>query len=282
VIDVVRAELFAARRRPGIWVIGAVWLALAVVFGLLVPVIVYHAIAGSPSWSASDRADLIDSVLPAHVVSGAVGLYPLFGSAMMLLLGVIVMGGEYRWGTIGTLLTQGPGRSTALLGKCAALAAVLLGVTVVVFAVFGVVSLIVAGAENQPIHWPGIGTVLAGIGAAWLVGLAAAAVGTFLAILFRGTGTAIGVGLVWLLGLENAVSQIAGLLSGFRWLQRLLIGPSAGSLASALGASTQSHGGTPGVVASSPPWLAVTVLLAYVLLFTALSALLLRRRDVTA
>lgn len=279
-IAVLRAELFATRRRPGIWILGAIWLVLAVSFGMLIPVIVYHAIAGSPDYTAAERAELIDSVVPAHFVTAGVGLYPLFGSALMLLVGVVAMGGEYRWGTLTTLLTQGPGRVVSVLGKWCAIALALLAVTVAFFAALAVTSAIIAAAEGQQADWPGVGSMLGGVGAAWLASLAAGAVGMFFAVLFRSTGTAVGVGLVWLLLLENAVAGLVGLMPSLKWLQELLIGPNAGSLAVALGASTQSHGGVPGVQSISSTPLSITVLLAYVLLFVGLSALLMRRRDV--
>ena len=101
----------------------------------------------------------------------------------------------------------------------------------------------------------------------------------FLAALFRGTGAAIGVGLVWLLALENTVSQLAGMIPAFAWIRRLLIGPSAGSLAAALGSAPQNDGGTPGIIALSSPWLAAAVLAGYVVVFTAACVLLVRRRD---
>ncbi len=279
-IAAIRAELFAARRRPATWIVGGLWLTLAVVFGTVIPVIVHQALASSTSYSAADRAKLIDGVLPAHFVAAGVGLYPLFGSAMMLLLGTIAIGGEYRWGTLGTLLTQGPSRAATVLAKWVAVALPSLGVVTALFAALAAASAIVAEAFGKPVHWPDPGTILGGLGAAWLVTLAALSVGMFLATLFRGTGAAIGVGLVWLLALENAVAQLTGLVPALDWVQRLLIGPSAGSLAAALGSERQSDGGVPGVVSVSPPWLATLVLLAYVALFTGLSVVLVRRRDV--
>jgi ABC-type transport system involved in multi-copper enzyme maturation permease subunit len=279
-IAAIRAELFAARRRPATWVVGGIWLALALIFGMVIPVIVYEALSGDSSSSAADRARLLDSVLPAHFVSAGVGLYPLFGSAMMLLFGTIAIGGEYRWGTLGTLLTQRPSRPATVLAKWVAVAVPSLGVVTVLFAALAAASAIVADALGRPARWPDAATIFGGLGAAWLVTLAARSLGMFLATLFRGTGAAIGVGLVWLLALENAVAQLTGLLPGLDWVRRFLIGPSAGSLAIALGAQSQSDGGIPGVVSVSRPWLAGIVLIGYVVGFTGLSVLLVRRRDV--
>ncbi|MDQ3404601.1 MAG: hypothetical protein M3548_14620, partial [Actinomycetota bacterium] len=73
-----------------------------------------------------------------------------------------------------------------------------------------------------------------------------------LAIAFRGIGTALGVGLVWILALENTVNGLSFLLE-VGPVQKVLLGPSAGSLAAALGATTQDNGGTPGVVVTASP-----------------------------
>lgn len=276
-IAVVRAELFATRRRPATWVLGGLWPAMGVVFGMLVPFIVYETLGPSRS---GDRAKLLATFGPHGFAAAGAGLYPMFGSAMMLLLGTVAVGGEYRWGTLGTLLTQRPSRTATVLAKWAAVAVTSLGVVVALFAALAAVAAVLAVALGRPVRWPDAGTVLGAVGTSWLVTLAALSVGMFLAVLFRGTGAAIGVGLVWLLALENAVAQLAGLVHGAGWVRRLLIGPNAGSLATALGAPAQNDGGTPGVISVSPPWLAVTVLAAYVVLFTALSVLLVRRRDV--
>lgn len=278
-ISAVRGELFAARRRPGMWIISSLWIVLAVLFAMIIPLIVYHAVADSPSYTPAERTDLIAGALPDHIVSSAVSLYPLFGSAMMLILGTVLVGGEYRWGTFGTLLTQGPSRLATLLAKWISGAIAAFLAVLLLFAAFAGVSLILAEAEGKTITWPGGLRLIEGIGTAWLVSVAAISIGIFLAVLFRNAGTAIGVGLFWLLALENVVAQLTNLSDGLKWLPKLLLGPSAGSLAAALGSQQQGDGGVPGVVATSPVWLAVTMLAAYVLVFTGLSAALVRRRD---
>ena len=269
------AELLSTRKRPGVWVIGAAWTAMAVAFGMAVPYIVYLAVKDSPP---ADREKLIGGLLPDQFVSSTVGLYPLFGSALMLVLGVIITGGDYRWGTWGTLLVQRAGRPAAVLGKSGATAVALLCITVVVMAATAVASMLIAVAEGRPQHWPGAATVLGGIGAAWLMSMTAASLGMFLAVLFRGTGAAIAAGLLWLLAVENLVSGIAGSLPALKPLQRLLISPNGGSLASALApAGTQSS--VPGLVSVSGPLTAGLVLGGYVVVLTALSILLINRRD---
>lgn len=276
--DVLRAELLATRKRPGTWIIGGAWVALAVVFGMLVPYLVWLSLHGKPS-SGTDTEKLLTGVLPSGFVSNTVALYPLFGSALMLILGAVLMGGDYRWGTFGTLLTQRPGRIGLVLGKAAAIAVALLGVTIGVEIAAAGMSALIGALTHRPAHWPGPVTMLEGAGAAWLVSGAAASLGVFLAVLFRNTSTAIGVGLIWLLALENLVSGIAGTLPSLKVVQRLLIGPSGGSLATSLGSSTQSDGGLPGVVSVSSPGVATLVLACYVVVLLGLTAFIVRRRD---
>ena len=269
------AELLSTRKRPGVWVIGAAWTTMAVAFGMAVPYIIYLAVKDSP---VADREKLITGLLPDQFVSGTVSLYPMFGSALMLILGVVITGGDYRWGTWGTLLVQRAGRTAAVLGKAGATAVALLAITLSVTAATAVASALIAAAADRPQHWPGAATVLGGIGAAWLISMAAAGLGMFLAVLFRGTGAAIGVGLVWLLAVENLVSGIAGSLPALKPLQRLLISPNGGSLASAL-APAGAESSVPGLVSVSGPLTASLVLAAYVLVFLGLSVLVITRRD---
>lgn len=277
--DVVRAELLSARKRPGVWVVGGAWTGLALAFGMVVPYIVWLAVRNRPPGSAGDPDKLIGGLLPDRFLAGTVDLYPMFGSALMLILGAVLVGGEYRWGTWGTLLVQRPGRRTAVLAKASAVAVVLLCVTVLVVACAAAASAAAAGLSGRGAHWPGAATLLGGVGAAWLISMAAAALGMFLAILLRATGAAIGVGLLWLLALENLVSGLAGILPALHWPQRLLIGPSAGSLATALDPTGTVDSAVPGVVSVSGPVTASAVLAGYVVVCVGLSVLLMSRRD---
>ncbi|MDX3353637.1 hypothetical protein PV703_09965 [Streptomyces sp. ME01-24h] len=277
---VVQAELLAARKRPGVWIVGGAWIALALVFGTVVPAVVYLAVRNRPPGTAGDPQELIDGLLPDRFLSGTVALYPMFGSALMLILGAVLTGGEFRWGTWGTLLVQRPGRTGAVLGKAASAAVVVLCVTALVVALGAASGAVAAALTGRAANWPDVSSLAAAVAAAWLISMAAASLGMFLAILLRGTGAAIGVGLLWLLAMENLVSGLTGILPALKGLQRLLIGPSAGSLAAALDPSGTAGTSVPGVVSVSGPVTASVVLTAYMAVFLALSALLLTRRDV--
>ncbi|MDQ0994690.1 ABC transporter permease [Streptomyces sp. V3I7] len=278
---VLQAELLATRKRPGVWIVGGAWAGLAVAFGMVVPYIVWLAVRNHPTGSSGDPEKLISGLLPDRFLSGTVDLYPMFGSALMLILGAVLVGGEYRWETWGTLLVQGPGRGSAVLGKAAATAVAVLCITVLVLAASAGASALVAAVTGRSAPWPDAATLLGGVGAVWLISMAAASVGILLSILLRGTGPAIGVGLLWLLAVENLVTGLAGTLPALKGVQRLLIGPSAGSLATALDPSGKPNASVPGVVSVSGPLTASLVLAAYVVVCLAVSSALVSRRDVS-
>ncbi|MGH3392519.1 MAG: hypothetical protein ACRDOO_26925, partial [Actinomadura sp.] len=87
----------------------------------------------------------------------------------------------------------------------------------------------------------------------------------------------IGLGLVWLLAVQNLLAGIAApLLDWVAELQKVLPGPNAGALAAALGAATD----TPGVSAIVGSGHATIVVVGYLLAFCVAGGLLLHRRDI--
>ncbi|MBY8872555.1 ABC transporter permease subunit [Micromonospora sp. PLK6-60] len=275
----IRAAWFADRKRPAVWTVAATWTLLAVAFGIGIPYVVHLALAGDPA--QAEAADtLLSSVLPEQVVPTGIALFPLFGGAMVVILGALVVGNEYRWGTLNLIFTQRPRRAQVMLGHAAALGALTLLLVLGTFAALGVVTSVLALVEGRGSDWPPAGDLLGALAAAWLICAAYASLGYFLAIAFRGAATAIAVGLVWTLLVENAVSGLALVLKPLGLVQKVLLAPSAGSLAGALGARSQFEGGTPGVIESSGPWLPAIVLILYVLVLVGLGTWLAVRRDV--
>ena len=89
--------------------------------------------------------------------------------ALALVLGALMFGGEYGWGTVKTLLTQRPGRTSVLVGQLLALATALVVGIAVLFATGAASAAALAVAENQPLDWPGIPALAEGVGAGVLV-----------------------------------------------------------------------------------------------------------------
>jgi ABC-2 type transport system permease protein len=267
-----RAETIKVVKRPATWLLAVLGWILSLIFTYLVP---YAGFKGGTGGPTSGR--LLTDMLPAKLVGNSIAGLPVFFGAIMIILGVLVVGAEYGWGTWKTVLVQGPSRTAVYGGKVVILAVTTLGVLLGTFALGAVASAVIAAAESQPMHWPGPGDLLVGVGAGWLIAMVWAAFGALLGVALRGVALPIGLGLVWALAVQNLLASIAApLLDWVAQMQKGLPGPNAGSLVAALGAS----GDTPGVdeLVGGPQ--ATLVLVAYLVAFVAASAVLLRRHDV--
>jgi hypothetical protein len=119
-----------------------------------------------------------------------------------------------------------------------------------------------------------IGTSLA---AAWLITSMWALLGMLLAVALRAVALPVGIGLVWMLAVQNLISGLAAPLLG--WVDALQVwlpGGASGSLVASLGA----RGDTPGVTELTGPLQATLIITAYSLVFVLVAATFLRRRDV--
>ena len=281
---VLSAELLKLGKRPATWIVVGIWLALNLTFAYLLPYLSYRT--GTPTGpdGAAPPAQLLAEVLPANLVTNVLGGYPLFGGAQVLILGALITGSEYGYGTLTTLLTQRPRRIEVLASILGALTLVVIALGVASFALSAGASSLVAAVESAPGAFPSTTELAQGLASGWLIlgmwGLGGALAG----IAFRGTALAVGLGLVWALVIENLVRGTAALLDVFDTIQRALPGVNAGSLVAALGASGQGEGagGTPGVVAVVGGSQATVVLACYVVGFVLVAAMVLARRDVAA
>jgi ABC-2 type transport system permease protein len=266
-----RAETIKVVKRPATWLLAALAWILSLIFTYLVPYAGYTRGTAGPT---SGR--LLTDMLPAELVGNSIAGLPVFFGAIMIILGVLVVGGEYGWGTWKTVLVQGPSRLAVFGGKLAMLAVTTLGVLLGTFAVGAAASAVIAAAESQPMHWPGPVDLITGIGAGWLIAMMWAAFGGLLGVALRGVALPIGLGLVWALAVQNLLASIAApLLDWVAQMQKGLPGPNAGSLVATLGARD-----TPGVEELVGGGRATLVLVAYLVAFAAASVVLLRRRDV--
>jgi ABC-type transport system involved in multi-copper enzyme maturation permease subunit len=268
----VRAELAKLGRRPAVWLLLGVAVSLGLTFTYLVP---YAGASGATGGVPNGDRGLA-AVLPDQLVGNSVGGLPVFLGAIALILGVLAVGGEYGWGTWKTVLTQGPSRLTVYAAKLVALAVATLAGMLTMFAAGALASGVIAAAEGEPARWPALGDLVVGVGAGWLMAGMWAALGALLAIALRGVALPIGLGLVWLLAVQNLLAAIAApLLDWVARAQEYLPGPNAGSLAAALGA-----GDTPGVEALVGGGRAAVAVAAYLVAFGLLGGALLRRRDI--
>jgi ABC-2 type transport system permease protein len=279
--DTVRAELFKLRKRPAAWVLLGVAAVLNQIFGYLIPYLSYLTGDDQSFGGNVPREQVLASTLPDQLLTNTIGGFAVFAGALALVLGALMFGGEYSWGTVKTMLTQRPGRAALLGAQLFALGVALL-IGVVVLAVLSAASSWgIALAENQAVHWPSVTVLAQGLGTGWLVLLMWASLGAVLGVLLRGVALPIGLGVVWVLGVENLVSAMAGsILTGLRPLRDVLPGVNAGSLVSAV---------LPDGVIDPPPGVtsvvagprALATLVCYVAVCAVLAGWAARRRDVT-
>lgn len=241
----VGAELLKLRtvRSSGLVLLAAVAIVVAGVSGLVV-----------------SGADLASAAVQQQAVAH-VGLVALCS----LVLGVLMMAGEYRHGTVvGTFLGE-PRRGRVVLAKLlvALLAGAVLGLASALAALLAAGAWWAAEGESFGFADPDVLRTLAG-GVAWNVLFAA--LGVAVGALVRNVGGAIAVALAWVALVEGIVGQLVGDQAA-RWLP-LQAGRALGQV-SATGGSLL------------PQWGAATVLAGYVVVLTAAATAVTVSRDVT-
>lgn len=269
-----RAELLKLRKRPAVWVLAVIMLASLVLFGYLVTYLFLVAEVGG---AVPAGADFLPDLLPDRAVANAVSGLAGFGGTFGLILGALSAGSEYGWRTVKTIVTQRPSRSAVAAGKVGGLAVVSLVLSVAYLVTAFLCSLVVAVAVGEEVVLPDVATILGGLAAAWLVLLVWTSLGLFLAVLFRGTGLAIGLGLVYVLVIEQLAVSLPLPEALSEALRSSLIGPSSLALSSGFGdlASTGMAGGT--VLEPGP---AAGVLGSYLVGFLAVAWLAFTRREI--
>lgn len=267
-----RAEWLKLSRRPAIWILVAIFWLGVLIAGYFFWFLYIRLLQGAnPNTPPPDLGNSF--LVPNALLSNVIPNVRTFGAPIGIILGTLLVGGEYSWGTLKTILTQRPGRLALLGGKFLGLAVFVLILAAGALLLSYIVSLITAliiGASGAP---PNALELLKGLGAAWLIIAVWATFGAALATLFRSSALAIGIGLVYTLVVETAVSGVAAFLTQFASLEHALPGANAGFIADALGGNSAP---TPG----SSTGQAVAILITYVVAFVAIAALVTRQRDV--
>jgi ABC-2 type transport system permease protein len=275
---VLSAELFKLRKRPAVWVIAGLWILLGLVFGYLFPYLGSQGSGGGfgPD-SGQSPASLLAGTLPADLVPTALSGLPMFGAAFALILGVLITGSEYGWGTVKTILAQRPSRTAVLTSKVLVAVGVSLALVLTGLAADSIAAWSIATIKSAPAHWPSVAEVARGAGTGWLIITTWCLGGLMLGTLLRGLALPVGLGLIWTLVVENLVRGFASMLGFIDFIQKWLPGTNGGSAVAALGVSAR---GNPGVSDAVSGTHAGAVLAVYVALFCAVTMIVFRRRDV--
>ncbi|KQY56819.1 ABC transporter permease subunit [Nocardioides sp. Root140] len=275
-----RAEVLRLRKWPAVWVTIGAWMALSLMFGYLFNYLSYTSGDSSFSNEGTTKAALLAEMMPANVPDVFVQGMPMFGGALMMVLGAIVAGNGYGWGTWKTVFTQGPSRTSVIAGSLVSVTVAVLGVMVASLLLDLGCSLVIAGTEGQSVVWPSLGAMAESFGAGFLVLEMWALAGFVLGTVARGPALSVGLGLVWALVIENLLRGVGQLLSPVDAFTQVLPGTAAGSLIGSIVGVERGGDGTPGVLDVLSGTQATWTVLAYVVVLPAIALWLVRRRDV--
>jgi ABC-type transport system involved in multi-copper enzyme maturation permease subunit len=274
----VGVELLVLRKRASTWILLGVWTLLGLLFSYLLPYLSYRGGIEGPQQSP------LDALLPERLADNLLGGFPFFGGVFALMLGVLAIGSEYGWDTLKTVLIQRPGRIRVFGAKLAALGVGLVPFVFVIFMAGAVASTLIAGAEGATIVWPSTWDLIRAVAAGWFVLATWAALGVLLAVVSRGTALAIGLGILYALVIEGLLSALAGEVGWLDALVEYFLRANAYSLVVAIGVPTTALADN-GPGSFFGPFVgagqAIAVMSAYAICFLVLSAILIRRRDVS-
>jgi ABC-2 type transport system permease protein len=243
--NLVRAELLKMRTLRSFW-----WTAAAVLIS--VPILIASNIA---------MADDIQGRL--NTSAGVRNVFSAASSGLMLIVGILVMAGEFRRSTAASTFLGTPARARIVQAKV--IAGSLVGIA------FGVVAGVVALAVGLPwldakgvdlaAHVDDIALSLLG---SFIATALYALVGVGVGVLIRNQTVAVSVALGWVFVVESVVLAFVDALG--RWLPG--------------GAAAALSGANSGDLHLLPMWAGALLFTAYGLAFAAAGAQLITRRDV--
>jgi ABC-type transport system involved in multi-copper enzyme maturation permease subunit len=277
---VLKAELLKLRKRPGTWVIAGLTLYFALFHYYIVEYIIYRFVLAGIFLPQVPPQTQLRQILPELFLENVMESIQFYGIMMAIILGALVAGNEYAWGTLKTILTQRPSRAAIYAGQALAVAVVIALIIVTTFVTVGVASWLISVVEGEAAAWPPATDIGAAISAAWLILALWAAAGMVLATLFRSSAVAIGIGIGWVELIEGNIINLFSLQFG--WIdamQEWLPWANERTLA--------AQWGQPGVTEGTPVLLPVSgqqyvwVSVLYLVGAILLGMLVFRRRDVT-
>ncbi|MFI8977730.1 ABC transporter permease subunit [Nocardia asteroides] len=272
-----RAESIRLGRWPAFWIVLGVWILLNLTFAYLFNYLAYTSGESGAMADGLPRDVLLGQLMPAAVPEVFTQGMAMFGGALLLILGALAVGSGYGWGTWKTVFTQGPSRQAAVGGLLVGLIVVVIALVCVAFAVDLGVAALIAVSEGQPLVLPSLERSVLGIGSGVAILTMWTMAGACIGALARGPALAVGLGLVWVLVVENLLRGVAGIFGPIEAVTDVLPGTAAGSLAGAL--RTVDGPATPGVLDILTRGESLALLAAYLLVFGGGTVWLMTRRD---
>ena len=277
VVACTRAEFARLRKWPASWIVLGTWIALNLVFAYLFNYLAYTSGSSSRMSNGQPREVLLQLMLPAAVPEVFTQGMAMFGGALMLVLGALVVGSGYGWGSWKTVFTQGPSRRAVVGGTVVSLMSVVVGLVGAAFVVDTGVAAMIGAAEHRTPTLPTAAHTLLGLATGVVILGMWTLAGALIAAIARGPALAVGLGLVWVLVVENLLRGVASIFSPVRALTDHLPGTAAGSAAGAM--RTVGGTATPGVLDILSRPASFVVLAVYIAVFACGTVALMVRRD---
>ena len=271
-----RAENLKTRKRWANWILVGILLAWIL---LLTYLTLFLVVTLSPrSIQGPVPASILKRRLfPENFVPTVLGASASIGAAIMLIFGALSTASEFGWLTVQTILIQKPTRAAVLGGKFLSLGVATLVVSVVMFAAAALASDVAVTLDGSSSAWPAWDVMLKAFGALLLELAVWGAFGAFLGIAFRSAAAAIGGGLTYLFVGEALLGSLLRNTPIVKEVLKFLPGINAGAINAAFPVTIRDASASTQLVSAER---GVVTLLVYLVVFTALSLLIFRRRDV--
>jgi ABC-2 type transport system permease protein len=169
-----------------------------------------------------------------------------------------------------------------LLGQVMALSVITAGLTVAMYALAAVLSLVIATADNGATSWPAGVTILKAVGGTWLILECWTLFGMAMAFLLRQSAMAIGLGVAYMMAIEGILFVALGTLN-ISWLtsvEKFFVGQNANAIGTSFGPAISVRG-LPSPVQLVSANQAVLVVALYTVAFVVLGVVLAWRAAAT-
>ena len=272
-----RAEWLKFRKRPANWVMVLILVGTLLAFSyILTYAILTHPPPGFNTEGGPPPNVLKRIAFPENLLSTVLADVNRLGIAIVLIMGALSAGNEYSWLTWQTILVQRPARLEVFLGKLLLLILVALVLALAMFGAAALTSLVLVQIDGSTSSFAPLANILKAIGAAWLILATWTAFGLVLAVLFRGVAGSIGAGLVYVFVVEGLIAGLLRGVPGLKEVLPILPGVNGGGIGAAFRGSIPQRGVPAPLVSAGRSALTVAI---YLLVFSVVSALIVRRRD---
>ncbi len=269
--NVIRGELYVARFKKALWVVGAILLLQIVVFAYLANAIVYRTVDGPAV------ASVASSLEPANFGATVVGSLPMYAGPVLIIIGALIGVGDGKSGMTRTISTRLPSRWKLVVGRAGAAAVIVLILMAATFTVAYLCSLVTTAALDLDSTGPGVGDMAISFAYGSLIAYTWTAVGLGLGVVTRSLPLTIAIGLFWGLAAEQLLHGVTRIVADMAPISVLLISGSGAVLAEATGVPNG------GLIVGAPDvgiLPAVGVLIGWATLSLGIATILFRHRDV--